>query len=468
MDGTEVVRQLRALSELTETVILTGHATVDSAVQALRQHSTDYLVKPVSPEQLLSTIERAGERWQRRRAEEALRHSEEASRLLERELVQAQKMESIGRLAGGIAHDFNNLLTAILGFSEMLLEEMPTVSRSRRDLEAIQKAASHGASLTRQLLAFSRRQVMELTVLDLGELVHTLAPILQRLLGEDVETTILCDADLPKVKVDRGQLEQVVMNLAVNARDAMPEGGALTIEVRNVTLDGDYVQEHAYAHPGRHVMLAVSDTGHGMDQTTRARIFEPFFTTKDVGKGTGLGLSTVYGIIKQSNGHIEVYSEPNRGTSFKVYLPVMVTEPEPATEVAPALPAVGGQEAILLVEDDPDLRELLARTLTRHGYQLQEAANGHEALAKIRDTGVPIDLLITDAVLPGLSGPAVAREAEVLRPGIRVLFVSGYTDDAMLRLGLLNENQAFLQKPFGSAALLRKVRQQLDRTPAGT
>jgi two-component system, cell cycle sensor histidine kinase and response regulator CckA len=454
MDGTEVVRQLRALSELTETVILTGHASVDSAVQALRQHSTDYLVKPVSPEHLLNTIERAGERVRRRRAEEALRQSEESSRKLERELVQAQKMESIGRLAGGIAHDFNNLLTAILGFSEMLLEETTVTSSHRRDLEAIQKAASHGASLTRQLLAFSRRQVMELTVIDIAELVRGLEPILRRLLGEDVETTISCDTDVRKVKVDRGQLEQVVMNLSVNARDAMPEGGALAIEVKNVEIDGP------------HVMIAVRDTGVGMDPATRARIFEPFFTTKEIGKGTGLGLSTVYGIIKQSNGHIEVDSELGQGTTFKVYLPAVAQAIEPHNDQGPSLPAVGGAEAILLVEDDPDLRELLARTLTRHGYQLVEAATGVEALEIIRDTQVAIDLLITDAVLPGLPGPAVAREAEILRPGIRVLFVSGYTDDAMLRLGLLNENQAFLQKPFGSAALLRKVRQQLDRTPA--
>jgi two-component system cell cycle sensor histidine kinase/response regulator CckA len=466
MDGTEVVRQLHALSELTETVILTGHASVDSAVQALRQQSSDYLVKPVSPEQLLSTIERAGERWQRRRAEEALRQSEESSRLLERELVQAQKMESIGRLAGGIAHDFNNLLTAILGFSEMLLEETSPGTRARRDLEAIQKAATHGASLTRQLLAFSRRQVMELAVLDLGELVHGVAPILQRLLGEDVHTTIACDAQLRKVKVDRGQLEQVVMNLAVNARDAMPEGGKLTVEVRNVMLDAEYVREHSYAQVGPHVMLSVSDTGIGMDAATRARIFEPFFTTKEIGKGTGLGLSTVYGIVKQSGGCIEVYSEPNRGTTFKVYLPAYDVPAESSVEGGPPLPAPGGAEAILLVEDDPALRELLARTLARHGYRLSEAATGLTALDLIRDTRVPIDLLLTDAVLPGMSGPALAREAATLRPGIRVLFVSGYTDDAMLRLGMLNENQAFLQKPFGATALLRKVRQQLDKIPS--
>jgi two-component system cell cycle sensor histidine kinase/response regulator CckA len=295
--------------------------------------------------------------------------------------------------------------------------------------------------------------------------VRGLEPILQRLLGEDIQTTIFVDPDLRRVKVDRGQLEQVVMNLSVNARDAMPEGGSLAIEVRNVELDAAYVREHTYAQTGPHVLLAVSDTGVGMDAPTRARIFEPFFTTKEVGKGTGLGLSTVYGIVKQSNGHIEVYSEEGQGTSFKVYLPALTVEAEHASETGAVLPAPGGAEAILLVEDDPDLRELLARTLTRHGYRLVEAATGNAALELIRDAQVPIDLMITDAVLPGLSGPAVAREAQVLRPGMPVLFVSGYTDDAMLRLGLLNENQAFLQKPFGSAALLRKVRQQLDRTP---
>jgi two-component system, cell cycle sensor histidine kinase and response regulator CckA len=302
-------------------------------------------------------------------------------------------------------------------------------------------------------------------VLDLGELVEDLAPILQRLLGEDVQTTILCDPGLRAVKVDRGQLEQVVMNFAVNARDAMPEGGALTIEVRNITLDRDYVREHTYAQAGPHVLLSVTDTGVGMDAATRARIFEPFFTTKEVGKGTGLGLSTVYGIVKQSGGHIHVSSEERRGTTFKVYLPVVEVEPEKTVETTPALPAPGGAESILLVEDDPDLRELLVRTLTRHGYRLAEAASGPAALAIIRDMSVPIDLLLTDAVLPGLPGPAVAREAAVVRPAIRVLFVSGYTDDAMLRLGMLNENQAFLQKPFGSAALLRKVRHLLDRAP---
>jgi CheY-like chemotaxis protein len=235
----------------------------------------------------------------------------------------------------------------------------------------------------------------------------------------------------------------------------MPEGGALAIEVKNVQIDDT-----------PHVRIAVRDTGVGMEPATRARIFEPFFTTKEIGKGTGLGLSTVYGIIKQSNGHIDVESELGQGTTFKVYLPAVAETPEQHNDTTLPQPAVGGAEAILLVEDDPDLRELLARTLTRHGYQLVEAATGVEALQIIRDMTVPIDLLITDAVLPGLPGPAVAREAEILRPGIRVLFVSGYTDDAMLRLGLLNENQAFLQKPFGSAALLRKVRQQLDRTPA--
>jgi two-component system cell cycle sensor histidine kinase/response regulator CckA len=575
MDGMEVIGRLHAISALTETVILTGHASVDSAVRALREHTCDYLVKPVAPDLLLTTIERASERWQRRRAEEALRRSEERSQLLlehisdvvmvvdeqltmryvspsvtrllgyapddlmgrrcvevthaddihvierfvqrpasaapasaprelrvrhhsgewrllevtvanfveranlhglvltgrdvterqrlEGQLRQAQKMESIGRLAGGVAHDFNNLLTAILGFSEMLLEATPSTNPARHDLEAIQKAAEHGASLTRQLLAFSRRQVMEPTIVDVNELVRGLEPILRRLLGEDVELIVHEDT-LRSVHVDRGQLEQVLMNLSVNARDAMPDGGKLTIETRQVLLDEEYVQQRPYARTGHHVLLSVSDTGTGMDAATRARIFEPFFTTKELGKGTGLGLSTVYGIVKQSGGHIEVYSELGYGSTFQVYLPCV----EAPVEIAPSMPLPPpdprGSETVLLVEDDPEVRELLGRTLERHGYHLLSAATGSEGLAWVRNGSIAIDLLITDAVLPGVSGPALAREAALLRPGIRVLFVSGYTDDAMLRLGLLSTNEAFLQKPFGSAALLSKVRQMLDGT----
>jgi two-component system cell cycle sensor histidine kinase/response regulator CckA len=577
MDGMEVIGRLHAISSLTETVILTGHASVDSAVRALREHTCDYLVKPVAPDLLLTTIERASERWQRRRAEEALRRSEERSQLLlehisdvvmvvdeqltiryvspsvtrllgylpddlmgrrcvdvahaddihvierfvrpassetaesaprelrvrhasgewrllevtvanlaeradlqglvltgrdvterqrlEGQLRQAQKMESIGRLAGGVAHDFNNLLTAIIGFSELLLENTPVTNPARHDLEAIQKAAEHGAALTRQLLAFSRRQVMEPTIVDLNELVRGLEPILRRLLGEDVELDVR-EGVLPPVHVDRGQLEQVLMNLSVNARDAMPDGGKLIIETSQVVLNAEYVEQRSYARTGSHVLLTVSDTGTGMDASTRARIFEPFFTTKALGKGTGLGLSTVYGIVKQSGGHIEVFSEHGYGSTFQVYLPCVEEQAALTPALPPMSPDPAGNETVLLVEDDPEVRELLGRTLERHGYRLLSAATGSDGLAWVRNTEVPIDLLITDAVLPGVSGPTLAREAATLRPGIRVLFVSGYTDDAMLRLGLLNNNEAFLQKPFGSAALLSKVRQMLDGTPA--
>jgi two-component system cell cycle sensor histidine kinase/response regulator CckA len=572
MDGTEVIGRLHAISALTETVILTGHASVDSAVRALRQHTSDYLVKPVAPDQLLTTVERATERWQRRRAEEALRRSEERSQLLlenisdvvlvvdealkigyvspsvtrvlgispdeligerwgslthpddvpllehfarqiregtsiepsqelrvrhrqgdwrvldvsaanligrgesNRELVltgrdvterrrlegqlrQSQKMESIGRLAGGVAHDFNNLLTAIIGFSELLLEELPYDGRGRADLESIQKAAAHGATLTRQLLAFSRRQVQELKILDLNALVRDIEPILRRLLGEDIVVDVVTDEELRLVKVDRGQIEQVLINLVVNARDAMPQGGNLRIETHNLELDAAYVQRHPYARSGHHVVLTVSDNGVGMDADVRGRVFEPFFTTKELGKGTGLGLSMVYGIVKQSGGHIELQSEPGAGSHFAVYLPAVEEAMDTETAALVSEGGTTGAETVLLVEDDHDVRELLGKTLERHGYRLLQAATG-------KDRQTAIDLLVTDAVLPELSGPALAGHAIKLRPGIRVLFISGYTDDAMLRLGVSNRNEAFLQKPFGSEALLRKVRQLLDGTPA--
>ena len=578
MDGTEVIGRLHAISALTETVILTGHASIDSAVRALRQHTSDYLVKPVAPDQLLTTVERATERWQRRRAEEALRRSEERSQLLlenisdvvvvvddalsinyvspsvtrmlgvapeeligerwsalahpddvpllehfarqireggsteqsqelrvrhhqgewrvldvsaaklmvrgepsrelvltgrdvterrrlENQLRQSQKMESIGRLAGGVAHDFNNLLTAIIGFSELLLEELPPEGTGRADLEAIQKAAAHGATLTRQLLAFSRRQVQELKILDLNALVRDIEPILRRLLGEDIVVDVATDEELRLVKVDRGQIEQVVINLVVNARDAMPHGGRLCIETRNVLLDAAYLQRHPYARVGHHVVLTVSDNGTGMDADVRGRVFEPFFTTKELGKGTGLGLSMVYGIVKQSGGHIELQSEPGAGSQFYVFLPAVEEAEDTRSAVSSSDVGTEGAETVLLVEDDNDVRELLGKTLERHGYHLLQASTGKEALEFVGNAALPIDLLVTDAVLPELSGPALAAHAMRLRPGIRVLFISGYTDDAMLRLGVSNRNEAFLQKPFGSEALLRKVRQLLDNAP---
>ena len=571
MDGVEVIDRLTALSQLTQTIVLTGNATIESALHALRQRTYDYLVKPVPPEKLLTTIDRAGERWQRRRAEEALRQSEERAQLLlehisdvvmvvddalvfryvspsvrrlldylpnelvgrrcldvvhpedagatetflrgalrrvgpmqahqlrvrprnadwrlleigvtslagrmdmggvlltgrditerwrmEQALQQVQRMDSIGHLAGGVAHDFNNILTAILGFSEILLDDTPPGSDSRLDLEAIQKAAQHGASLSRQLLAFSRRQMLDLKILDLAEVVRDFERMIGRVLGEHIRWSAQADTGVWHVKADRGQLEQVLMNLAVNARDAMPDGGTLTIETRNATMP-DGTLGRTQAAPGAYVRLSVRDTGVGMDADTQARIFEPFFTTKAPGRGTGLGLATVYGIVKQSGGVIDVESEPGQGATFHIFLPAVA---EAAVDTAHATPRLAAVESasILLIEDDAALRRLLARSLERVGHRVRDAADSGEALALLA-ADPAIDLLITDAVLPGQSGPNLARQIEAGRPSLRVLFISGYTDDAILRLGLLNEQEAFLQKPFGPRSFVHKVQQVLQ------
>ena len=574
MDGVEVIDRLADLSRLTQTIVLTGNASIESALRALRQRTYDYLVKPVPPDKLLTTIDRAGERWQRRRAEEALRQSEERAQILlehiadvvmvvdhslviryvspsvrhqlayapaelagrscldlvhpedaaateafvvdavahtgggpipshvlrvrhregewrtleigatslarrtdtggvlltardvterrriEQALRQAQRMEGIGQLAGGVAHDFNNILTAILGFSEILMDDAPPGSEMRLDLESIQKAAQHGASLSRQLLAFSRRQMLDLKVLDLGEVVADFSRMIGRVLGEHIRWTTHADPDLWHVKADRGQLEQVLMNLAVNARDAMPDGGTLAIETRNATIEPG--EPGRTAAPGAYVVFQVRDTGTGMDAETQARIFEPFFTTKGPGRGTGLGLATVYGIVQQSGGFIEVDSALGRGTTFSIYLPAVA---EAASNEAPAPAPLDGpaqQAAILLIEDDAALRRLLARCLEREGHRVAQANDSEEGLAILRGR-TDVDLLVTDAVLPGQSGPKLARQIEEEHPRLRVLFISGYSDDAILRLGLLNEREAFLQKPFGPRTFVDKVQQVLAR-----
>jgi two-component system cell cycle sensor histidine kinase/response regulator CckA len=368
-------------------------------------------------------------------------------------------MDSIGQLAGGVAHDFNNILTAILGFSEILLDDAPAGSDSRLDLEAIQKAAQHGASLSRQLLAFSRRQMLDSKVLDLGEVVHDFERMIGRVLGEHIRWSAHTDADLWHVKADRGQLEQVLMNLAVNARDAMPEGGTLTIETRNATIARG-TPDRSQAVPGAYVRFSVRDTGAGMDADTQARIFEPFFTTKAPGRGTGLGLATVYGIVKQSGGVIDVESEPGQGSTFHVFLPAVAETPVDAAQGAPRQAASVESASILLIEDDAALRRLLVRSLERVGHRVRDAADSDGALALLAQDPA-IDLLVTDAVLPGQSGPNLARRIEVDRPALRVLFISGYSDDAILRLGLLNGQEAFLQKPFGPRTFVHKVQQVL-------
>jgi PAS domain S-box-containing protein len=387
-------------------------------------------------------------------------------RQLEEQLRQAQKMEAVGNLAGGVAHDFNNLLTVINGYSQLVLDQLGGDSLLSKEILEIRNAGERATSLVRQLLAFSRKQMVRPQVLDLNSVVAGVSRMLRRLIGENVELLTELDSALPPVKADPGQIEQIVMNLAVNASDAMPQGGRLTLETRHTELDQAYASRHLGVRPGSYAMLAVSDTGHGINSEVRPHLFEPFFTTKEVGRGTGLGLSTVYGIVKQNNGHVWVYSEPGIGTTFKVYLPAVegpVTLPSPAPE---ASGRNFGTETILLVEDEPALRAMAKEVLSRHGYSVLEASNAAEALRVADEKGCRIDLLLTDVVMPGMNGRELALRLAERCPGIKVLFVSGYTDSAVMRNGLLHESAAFLEKPFAPGTLLRQIRQLLDAPPA--
>jgi PAS domain S-box-containing protein len=383
------------------------------------------------------------------------------TRLLEDQFRQAQKMEAVGRLAGGVAHDFNNLLTVIMTYTQMLSEDLGKDSKHHEDLEEIQKASTAAASLTRQLLAFSRQQVIEPKLISLNEIVQSAEKMLSRLIGEDIELVAKLDGDACPVVIDPGQLEQVIMNLAVNARDAMPMGGKLTVETAIVDLDDTYVQNHWPAVAGRFAMLAVSDTGCGMTDAVRTRIFEPFFTTKEVGKGTGLGLAMVYGIVKQSNGFIWVYSEPGAGTTFKLYFPLAAQKP--ATEQLTLDKSNGrGTETILLVEDSPPVRAAAKRILQAHGYHVFEAPTGKAALALAAKKKLGIKLLLTDVVMPNLNGREVAEQFSRILPDAKVVFMSGYTNDAVVLHGILEGGVAYLQKPFTGEALCEKIRSVLD------
>ena len=379
---------------------------------------------------------------------------------LEEQYRQAQKMEAVGQLAGGIAHDFNNLLTVIGANAAFLLEGLGPNDPRRQDAEEIQRATERAASLTHQLLAFSRRQVLQPRVLDVNTVVADMDKMLRRLIGEDVELRTVLTEGLPPVLADPGQLEQVILNLSVNARDAMPDGGKLTIETRAVELDADYAGVHGLA-PGTYVMMAVSDTGAGMNRETQLRIFEPFFTTKT--HGTGLGLATVYGIVEQSEGHVAVYSELGRGTTFKVYLPVTDEAAGQHRTGELPIPTLQGSETVLLVEDEAAVRAVATRVLRDAGYTVFEAVSGPAAIALAEREPRGIDLLVTDVIMPRMSGRELADRIVTRRPDLSVLYVSGYTDDSMLHHGVLEPGMFFLEKPFTAEALLRKVRQVLDR-----
>ncbi len=390
------------------------------------------------------------------------KRAEAAQAKLEAQLRQAQKMESIGRLAGGVAHDFNNLLTAILGHSSLMQAEMSTSDPLFSDLEQIRQAAERAGALTRQLLIFSRQQPLAPVIIDLNSLVANLDRMLKRLIGEDITLTTVLQPNLWPILADSGQMEQVIMNLVVNARDAMPTGGMLTIETSNICHDESYTNSHPGTPTGPSVLLAVTDTGCGMDEATLSQIFEPFFTTKEIGKGTGLGLATVYGIVKQSRGDISVYSEPGRGTSFKISLPAGETSP-PVVTPEPRPTIRRGSETILLVEDEPMVRSITRVALQTEGYTILEVGHGDEALALAAQRERPIDLLLTDLVMPGMNGRELAERLKGLWPAVKVLFMSGYTDDTVARYGVLTGEVEFLAKPFSVDRLVARVRQVLDR-----
>jgi len=389
-------------------------------------------------------------------------------RSLEDQFRQAQKMEAVGRLAGGVAHDFNNLLTVIMSYTDMLSEGLAVQDPRADDLDQIRKAAVTATSLTRQLLAFSRHQVIEPRLVNLSDVVLLSNKLLNRLIGEDIDVVTTITKDPVAVMIDPGQLEQVIMNLAVNARDAMPRGGKLTLETAVVKIDADYARDQWLANSGRFAMLAVSDTGVGMDDTTLARIFEPFFTTKEVGKGTGLGLATVFGIIKQANGFIRVNSEIGRGTTFKIYLPLVDRPTEPYDGQPELVQLPVGTETILLAEDAAAVRAAACQILERYGYTVLEAPSGKDALNIALKRQAPIHLLLTDVVMPEMSGRELSEQFCELRPSAKVLYMSGYTDDAVVLHGILSAGTAYLQKPFSPATLARKIREVLDMKSINT
>ena len=448
----EVPSLLNRVSQVSSGLDMAGawrHRKKDGSVIAVEitSHVIDFLGKRAE-------LVLANDITERLRTEQALRESEE-------QLRASQRLEAVGQLAGGVAHDFNNLLTVITGYSDLLLRRLPEEDSQRQKILEIKQAAERAAALTRQLLAFSRKQVLQPKVLDLNCLVTETSKMLRRLIGEDIELVLALKSALGRVLADPGQLEQVIMNLVVNARDAMPQGGKIIIETHNVELSETYAGMHLAVKPGPYVMLAISDTGNGMDAETQQHIFEPFFTTKEVGKGTGLGLATVYGIVKQSGGNIWLYSEVGRGTTFKIYLPRVEEKaagPQPVHARAEMLRAT---ETVLLVEDEAIVRALTRSILEESGYQVLEAAHGEEALRACERHEGPIHLLLTDVVMPLLSGRELAERIAQLRPAVRVLYMSGYTDDAIVHHGVLEAGTAFLEKPFTPEALTRKVREVL-------
>jgi signal transduction histidine kinase len=456
--GPRDVRTLGAAFNAMSASIATAHASLEERSDELAERATQLSEQAIELEAANDELNDSMQEVVRARDE--LTASLEENRRLQSQLVQSQKMEAVGRLAGGVAHDFNNVLTAMTGFAQFALSSIDTDPvGARADIEQVLSATNRAATLTRQLLAFSRQQVLQPRVIDLNTVVNGLSPMLARLIGEDVKLVARPAEKLSATKADPNQIEQVLTNLVVNARDAMPNGGTLIIETADAELDAAYAATHEGVIPGRYVMLAVTDTGVGMDAATRARVFDPFFTTKEPGKGTGLGLSTVYGIVKQSGGNVTVYSEPGRGTTFKVYLPRTdeTAADERATPISSAAVKPNGRLTVLLVDDDPAVAAAAKRALERVGYHVFATPNGREALGVLeRHTG-PIDILVTDLVMPEMGGRELARRVTASRPSVRVLYTSGYTAEAMNQQAVLEPHDAFLGKPFTPDSLLRAV-----------
>jgi signal transduction histidine kinase len=456
--GFEALQLLKESGHDLPFILVSAVISEETAVAAMKAGAHDYIMKR-NLARLAPAIERelreAQTRVARKAAETALRQSEE-------QLRQVQKIEAVGRLAAGVAHDFNNILTAIMGHSELLLRQLDAGDPRRKNAEQIEKVAHLAAGLTRQLLIFSRKQVIEPRVLDLNAVILDIKKMLRRLIGENIEFCTLLDPAAGHIKADPGQIEQVIMNLAVNARDAMPKGGKLTVTTANTTRDKNHLKNFPDMGAGDYVMLAIADTGTGMSEEVKAHLFEPFFTTKPPGTGTGLGLATCFGIVKQNTGHINVHSELGSGTTFKIYFPQVQSAIEPLRVRNQPTGVAGGNETVLLVEDEPVVRELAVATLREKGYTVVEAVNGEEGLRLARQHDGKIDLVLTDVVMPVMGGKEMADALRTSHPDTKVLFTSGYTEDALGHHGVLRPGILFLPKPYLTATLARKVREVLD------